>query len=193
MKKCYLLIIATILLAFCLFACGNNNTSNSSSSIESSSDISTDSSTSNTDTSSDSGTGSTSDNSSTENSTDDRTDLGDLHKVNNLKCEIRFKQTDEVIAFGQEKALEIYDIITSYDYVELTGFPSLNSTEDYIYIYFTGDAYSEALPIPDCGCYYIFADDMVRYNLSPYMSMIYDCQYEKGIYDQLCQYITENR
>ncbi|MBR2444613.1 MAG: hypothetical protein IKB27_04360 [Clostridia bacterium] len=120
----------------------------------------------------------------------------EMQNVSNLQCEIVFGQTNEEIVFEKEKALELYNIIANFDYTELDGMPSKSSVDpssDYINVNFTGDKYSEEFPTELYGCYRIYTDDLVSWNLSKYMSYISYYQYEEGLYNAVSQYIEGNR
>lgn len=166
MKKSFLLITAIILCVISLSACNNDDASNTDSSTDSNSGVVS-------------------------------VAKFDLQNVENLQCEIRFGQTGEELIFEKEKALELYNIINEYDYTQLNGFPtksSVNPLKDYVYVYFTGDTIiDEELPLKEYGHYTIYIDDVVGWNLSVYMSAIFCYQYEDGLYEQVNQYITENR
>ena len=130
------------------------------------------------------------------NSTNSDTPNFEIQNVSNLQCKIVFGETDEEIVFEKEKALELYNIIANCNCSKLDGMPaksSVNPSSNYIYVNFTGDKYSEEFPTEEYGCYQIYIDDIVSWNLSRYMSYISYYQYEEGLYDTVNQYIEENR
>lgn len=175
MKKIWIFFIAIVLCFVCLTSCSSNDTDNSNDTTNG------DTNNSNTSTGIDTG----------------NVDVAkfDLQNVENLQCEIKFGQTGEKFIFEKEKALQLYNIISSYDYTKLNGMPcksSVNPSKDYVYLHFTGDKYSEEFPTKEYGHYTIYIDDVVTHNLSVYMSSIRYYQSEDGLYGQVCQYIVEN-
>ena len=111
----------------------------------------------------------------------------DLENVKDLRCEIKFKQSDETIVFEKEKAKGLASVVKSSSLIDSE--PAYHYyLEDYIHICFTGAKSDKAY-----GCYTIYADDAIDTSASHNAERLIVNQFGEGTYDQIYQYILENK